>query len=235
MFDHIFSIVSQILLVAGGGGAAAYALFQFLGAKWLENKFSERLEALKHEQAKDLAEFQLQIDTALDHATKLHSREFDILPKLWEMASAAFNACKWIAAGMQLITTPAEDNGPSLDRWIARQEIEDWQKEELKIAADRGKYLGQALNYRDFNRAERLRFEFQSFLLTNSIFLAEDMKAAFVGINNRMIEVITEREMNLSDPSSRPMRDAARAFRDAGQKEFDSLEQMVRARLKIRQ
>jgi hypothetical protein len=63
MASEVLNIISSIwtafgvIAVAGGGLVAiAYGIFKFLGDKWLNAKFEERLTAYKHEQQKELEE-----------------------------------------------------------------------------------------------------------------------------------------------------------------------------------
>lgn len=45
----IIQFVGKLLAYGGAGALAAYGVFKFLGEKWIENKFAERLEQFKHE------------------------------------------------------------------------------------------------------------------------------------------------------------------------------------------
>ena len=74
---------SAPLLLSGGFGAtAAWWLFQAFGDKWLAARFDKRLEALRHAQQKELEELRFRINALLDRATKLHQREFEVLPEI---------------------------------------------------------------------------------------------------------------------------------------------------------
>lgn len=44
--------VTALLAGAGGGAAVAVAVFKAFGQGWLDEKFKQRLEVLKHEQVK---------------------------------------------------------------------------------------------------------------------------------------------------------------------------------------
>jgi hypothetical protein len=48
--------------------------------KWIETRFSERLEAFKHQQNQEIEHLHFRINTMMDWNVKLHQREFDILP-----------------------------------------------------------------------------------------------------------------------------------------------------------
>jgi hypothetical protein len=69
-------------MIAYGGTAAAigYAVFHFLGKKWIENKFEKDLTEHKHLQNVELQRLRIELDSLLSGAIKLQDREFEILP-----------------------------------------------------------------------------------------------------------------------------------------------------------
>src|ERR1700674_4226477 len=82
----VLEILGSILSFFGAIGAvvgAAYLFFKFLGEKWLTAKFDERLAAYKHAQQRELEELKGKINALMDRTTKLHQREFEVLPEVW--------------------------------------------------------------------------------------------------------------------------------------------------------
>jgi hypothetical protein len=92
VFDQVLAMLGGVVLYAGSAATAAYLLFQFLGKKWIENKFSQRLEAFKHLQSVELARLKVEIESMLSGALKLQEREFTVLPEMWEKLSDATGA-----------------------------------------------------------------------------------------------------------------------------------------------
>jgi hypothetical protein len=72
--------------------AAAYAVFQFLGKRWLEARFAERLEKFKHDQNQEIERLRYRINALMDRTTKLHQHEFEVLPEIWNKLGIAFSA-----------------------------------------------------------------------------------------------------------------------------------------------
>ena len=80
LLDSVLKVIGFIVIAGGGLSLIVFHVFKYLGEKWLDSKFEERLQALKHEHGKELERLRFKISTALDRATKLHQREFDVLP-----------------------------------------------------------------------------------------------------------------------------------------------------------
>lgn len=53
--------VLQMLAYGGGSAVVAYLLFQRLGKTWIENKFAQRLDQLRHQQALELQRLRVEI------------------------------------------------------------------------------------------------------------------------------------------------------------------------------
>src|SRR5258705_7550804 len=84
--ETLFAILGYLLVAATGlTGLGVLLLFLFRTAaeKWIGAKFDKQLEAFKHEQQVEIERLKFSISAQLDRATKLHQREFDVLPKAW--------------------------------------------------------------------------------------------------------------------------------------------------------
>src|SRR5690242_14921631 len=88
--EEILKAVGAVVLAGGGMSLIVYQVFKHLAARWLESKFEERLQALKHAHGKELEQLRFRISALLDRATKLHQREFEVLPDAWAKLNDAF-------------------------------------------------------------------------------------------------------------------------------------------------
>ena len=118
--------------VGGGCAAVAYLAFKFLAAKWLENKFAERLEAYKHQQQKELEQLKFQINASFDRLTKLHQHEFQVLPDAWGVLVNAFVEAKAFVASLQSYPDLETMKPAHLAEFVEACPLAPWQKEELK-------------------------------------------------------------------------------------------------------
>jgi len=93
--------------VAAGGGLTliAYQIFKRFAVKWLDSKFEERLQALKHKHGKEIERLRFEIAKLLDRATKLHQREFEVLPEAWSKLNDAFWNTQSVSRSVKCIRT----------------------------------------------------------------------------------------------------------------------------------
>ena len=66
--------------------------FKLLASKWLENKFDKRLEDHKHKLENEREELKFKINSLLNRVTKIHEKEFEVLPIAWEKLDKLFDS-----------------------------------------------------------------------------------------------------------------------------------------------
>lgn len=168
------AIVQTVLATLGaavglGGGlvAISYALFRFFGEKWINAKFEERLAAYKHAQQKELEELRFKINALMDRATKLHQREFDVLPDAWAKLIDAHGITIAITSAFQRYPDFDQMSGPHLDEFLAASPLANWQKDEIKGEAKKGDYYIQAIAWHKITAAREAIREFHIFFRKN--------------------------------------------------------------------
>ena len=131
MENEIIRFLSKILAYGGGGAAVAYCIFSFLGKKWIENRFSKRLEEYRHAQYKELEELRFKITTLINKLTKIHEKEFEVLPKSWAMMQDALGQVSSLASVYQEfpdLNRMAEDE---LNEFLSNSRLYDHEKKRL--------------------------------------------------------------------------------------------------------
>jgi len=101
ILTEVLKLIGGVATIVTASSAIAYLLFRTLATKWIESRFSERLEAFKHQQNQEIEHLRFRINTMMDWNVKLHQREFDVLPETWSLLTEAFNTIEPIALGFQ--------------------------------------------------------------------------------------------------------------------------------------
>ena len=109
MSEIFFSNLGKIIAYGGGSVAIAYAAFTFFGKKWIENLFKKKIEVYKHEHAKEIERLKYQINSLLNRVTKIHEKEFEVLPAAW---NKLYDALEMISS-----FTSTFQQYPDLDRF----------------------------------------------------------------------------------------------------------------------
>jgi hypothetical protein len=231
--DTAFGIVVWIFSAFGAVGVvtgAAYGFFKFLGAKWLDTKFQERLEAYKHEQHKELEELKFKINTLMDRTVKLHQREFDVLPETWGRLIDAYGYTQSVISSFQQYPDVNRMAAPQLEEFLAKSPLRETEKDELRSAEDRLKYYIKVITWHRIVDAKIKLNEFRMYLLKNGIFIPSDLKDKFTALEAMVFEALIESEFNERDEVFPRPRPKAEELGKKGQTLLKSLEQDVQGR-----
>ena len=133
-FNQLFSLALQYAGLIGittiSVAGAAFGLFKWLGGKWLENKFTERLQNLKSEQDQTIRMVQSTIDREVHRAKKLYDNEFTALSESWRLLMTAYDLSASTIGSMN--TNVARMNHEELERYLVKRGMEEWQRNELR-------------------------------------------------------------------------------------------------------
>jgi len=222
--------VFSVFGIFGLGALAAYAAFRYLGTKWLDTKFQERLEAYKHEQQKELEELRFKINALMDRSVKLHQREFDVLPETWGRLIDAFGQAQSVTSAFQQYPDVSRMDTPLLEEFLAKSPLRESEKDELRRAKDRTKYYIKVITWHRIVDARVKLNEYRVYLLKNGIFMPAELKGKFDALDSLIFDALIEDEMNERDEIFPKPRKAADDLAKTGGQLIKSLEQAVHAR-----
>jgi hypothetical protein len=152
--------------------AAAFALFRWFGASWLEAKFAKDLEEFKAEKNSQLSKLnsgyqqeaerlKADVNRLLDRATKLHAREYEILPAAWGLLSKAHGATASLESSIQVRPDLDAMRPEQLDEFLQRSELSEWQKLDIAKSTEKGATYARHLVWLQIGQASSAIIEYQ--------------------------------------------------------------------------
>jgi hypothetical protein len=240
-YNKLFALVLQYagligittITVAG----TAYGLFTWLGRKWLENKFAERLQNLKSEQDQAIRMVQSTIDREVHRAKKLYDNEFTALSESWRLLRTAYDLSASTIGSTN--ANVSRMNHEELDRFLMKRGMEEWQRNELRTMNGEERQ-DEYFRWSEWQRAvegdKRWR-ECQQQIDSTSIFFPAGFTEKFRVINEMILASNTEFEERIRQHKV-PQYGAAfdryewtKKLRAEGRVKMDELEGAVRDRL----
>lgn len=218
------------LLVFGGGPTViAYAIFRFLGEKWIESKFAAQLEHVRHAHAKELHELRKKLDGELNRIVKIQDREFSVLPEAWVHLQDALVATSIIVSLSRQYPDLSRMSPERLEEFASTSRLTKVHREELRKSNDKNKYYQDIIFWYDLHAAKEAYRAFHTFINKNSIFLRPELKCAFLKIDSIMWDALISREVGQESNDHKFWIDASRKMREDIEPSIKELEAQVQA------
>lgn len=231
MEHAVVQFIVKIIAYGGGGAAVAYVIFTFLGKKWIEGKFAERLETFKHDLNKELEQVRYKINTLFSRVTKIHEKEFEVLPEAWYKMQ---NALGRISSFTSLFQEYPDLNGmslPALEEFLGKSRLHEFEKQELLQAGDKVSYYQNKIFWHELRVVEEAFWDFHNFIIRNKIFLSPDLQEQFTKIDDVMWSAIVERKVGHEANNSEMWVKAYKKIKEEINPIRNVIEKLVQARL----
>jgi hypothetical protein len=232
MIAAIASYIGAVIAYGGAAAAVAFALFRFLGQKWIENKFASRLETYKHQQQRELEQLRFQINSSFDRLTKLYQHEFQVLPDAWALLINAFVEMKMFVSSIQSYPDVNNMNPTQFVEFVDASPFATWQKEELKRVPqlDRNKHYQDYVFGHSLINTSKASDECHIFLRKNGIFIERTIKEQFQVIDQLIRDAIVTRR-GIQEFGGAKEWEQVDVLGKKGDALLDQLENAVQARL----
>jgi hypothetical protein len=195
MAETIFEFVGKIVLYGGGAVGIAYALFVFLGKKWIENKFAKKLEEYKSAQNKELEDFRYKINTLFNRVVKIHEKEYEVLPAAWAKLHDAKDYISSLVHPFQQYPDFSRLKEAEIKSILKGYKWEDHQIDDLLSAYDKNKHFKEKIFWQRLGEARSKFSDFHKYIVRNRIFLSEELKEQFNKADDLMWDALVTREV----------------------------------------
>ena len=183
MLEQVLKFLGELVAYGGSAAVIAYLLFQYLGKTWIENKFTRRLDQLKHQQALEFQCLRVEIDSLLSGALKLQDREFQILPEAWQKLDEAHALAKWFLSPGQEYPNLDQMTEAQLEEFLVKTEFTQTQKNELRTSQNKLVSYQDIVFWYRLHKVKAAFSELRNFVARNGIFLPFELKEKFTKIS----------------------------------------------------
>lgn len=192
--DQFFLFIGKIVAYGGGSAAIAYLLFQYLGKTWIENKFAERLEQLRHSQALELQRLRVEIDSMLSGAIKIQDKEFEVLPEAWIKFDDAYGHVAQLVSPVQLFNDLNRMRPDQLEEVLAASDFRESEKADVRSARNKTETYQETRFWHRLNRVRKAVGDFHNYIERSSVFMPPDLKKDFEKASNDLWSAMTSKE-----------------------------------------
>lgn len=185
----------EIIAYGGGSAAVSYLLFQWLGKTWIENKFKERLDQLRHQQSLELQRLRVEIDAMLSGALKLQEKEFIVLPEAWAKLDEAHVMVTSLVSPLQQYADIDNMSPARLEEFLASTDFSNSDKDEILNAHSKGKQYQEVLFWSRLNKVRKSFGDLQNYVARNGIFLPSELEEKFRRISDMLWSAVVSKEV----------------------------------------
>lgn len=231
--DQVLRFLGEVVIYGGGSAAVAYLVFQHLGKGWIDARFSERLEAFKHEQAKELQRLRVEIESLLSGALKLQEREFTVLPEAWAKLNDAYSATTWLTSPLQQYPDVAHMAADELDEFLSTSELLMTQRDRVRTAdaSDRARVYQDLIFWHRLRKAQGAASHLQEYVRAHGLFLPPPLKEHFSDMLPILWAALSSREIGHEVQDRRMHAEAWTKFDAEGGALYKAIEAAIESRL----
>ena len=193
--EQVFKFLGEVIAYGGGGAVIAYLLFQYLGKTWIENKFAQHLDRLRHQQALEIQKLRVEIESMLSGAIKLQEKEFQVLPEAWEKLDESHGLVAWLVSPLQKYAAVGKMTPPQLDEFLERCEFTESQKNDIRNSPDKDAKYREITFWHRLHKTKKAFGDLQSFIARNGIFLHPELKEKFSTISKMLWSAVVSKEV----------------------------------------
>ncbi|WP_006575426.1 hypothetical protein [Cupriavidus sp. HPC(L)] len=232
LYESLAQLIGQVVLVGGGATLIAYQAFKYLAKAWIDNRFNERLDALKHDQAKELQRLRIQIDALLSGTLKLQEREFMALPEAWKLLEQTKARVEWFVSPTSQHPDLDRMNSDQLEEYLAGSKLTGTQRNEIRNADNKLDTYIRIEFWHRLSKVEKQFFELRTYMASQAIFFPDDLKGMYDSIIEKLWSSIVARRVSHEADDHSYHRKAWEAARDEVNPLFKQIEALTRSRLR---
>jgi hydrogenase maturation factor HypF (carbamoyltransferase family) len=161
--EEVFEFLGKIVAYGGGTVAIAYLTFTFLGKKTVETWFAKRLK-----------KFEYDLNALLNRVTKIHEKEFEVLPQAWEKLHDLLDSVNQFLRETHSISLK-EKSASELESFLAKQDLTEKEKNTIREHKDKNFCYFHILS----EKTAKDSWDFQGYIDKNAIFLSPDIESKF--------------------------------------------------------
>lgn len=234
MNNDFLKIIGEIVAYGGGITAIIYGVLRLFGQKWLDHKFSQRIEEFKRFQNQEYEKYRFEINKLFNRVNKIHEKEFDVIPSAWQKLQLAHGSVAEITSPLQSYPDLNRMNNNELQDFLKKSKLYDYQKVELNQQKDKNEYYRKKIFWINYNEVAKYVMDFHNYILLNKIFFEKDMFDLFSDIDRKLSHSHLISADLIEEGRSRELWEDLRKSSKDLQPSIDNLELMIQKRLHLK-
>jgi hypothetical protein len=178
--DKMNQTIITILISSFSGGGIALLILKFISQKTIENQFARSIE-----------KYRFKINSEFDRVSKIHEKEFSLLPSIWESIEVTSNFISAIASPFQRYPDLNSLCELELKEFLNSTDLPESVKIKIRSASDKVDEY-RIMHYYDMtNNANNALSGYTKLFLINRIFFSGKMEDLLSEIRSDFLECVS--------------------------------------------
>ena len=164
-------------------------------------------------------------------ATKIHEKEFEILPEAWIKLQNALGLISRLVSPFQSYPDLNRMVEDELQEFVAKSRLTETQRKRVLNESDKNEYYMDIIFWHDLYEVQSGISDFHNYIMRNKIFLSADLKEKFQQIDDIIWEAFTMSKISKEGEDRKMRHDAYKKIKDDTNIIRDEIEKLVQKRL----
>ncbi len=229
-----FVNVVLYLLSAVGGVTVLWQGLKVLVSKWLDDKLQRGLQSMRHDHEREIELLRADLTKSFDRASKLHHREFEVLPAVWEKVANAFWTANALVHPFQTYPDLERMGTEELSEFFESTTLREWERMQIRLSDSMNAEFVNLIYWHRYTKAMEALRTATSAVTISGIFIADDVRIKLSTITDQVHTALVESELNKTCPPLSPadkLKDGEKWMRKEGREAMHQAEAAIKDRL----
>jgi hypothetical protein len=176
----IKTIITSAIIALGGSGGISFLLVKALGNKIIDSQFQKALENYKY-----------QINSKFDRVSKIHEKEFTVLPIIWSNILSTNTELGNLTNPFQEYPDLARMNEKEIEEVFRKCDFTESEAKKIETAYDKQKEFISIYYWKRFYKANSALANYDKCFHENRIFLTKDLENNLFELRKIFIEIVS--------------------------------------------
>lgn len=227
MWDTFGIWIARII----GEVGVAFGAFVWFGKRFIENWFKKDLEDYRHRQNQELEQLRYKINSLFDRVTKIHDKEFEVLPIGWRKLQDALGDSSHIVSPIKKYPQLNRMSEQQVKDFLNKSDLTNYDKEQLLGVEDKEKFYEERIFWYELDRAEKSLTDFHNYLLYNKIFLDSDLFVQCKKMDDLLYNALSSSEIGRKAQDHNLVVEAYNEIKEKADPLAKEIEKLVQKRL----
>lgn len=216
--QSVLEFVLQVVLTS----LISSGFLLWLGRRWIESRFERSLK-----------DYEYRINTLFSRVSKIHEKEFEVLPETWYKVHYALGSVADLTSPLQQYPDLNRMSEGQLREFLETSRLKESDKQTLFNSHDKNEFYQERIFWYRLKDTKEAAQEFHNYFILNRIFLTSDLRTQFEALDMLISDVMLSTEIGTQAHDHQMIAKASKKFRNERDAIVEEIMQHIQRRLRF--